>query len=93
MGLFAIICQIAFGPLVISNSSGSSMEMDREILVNLYRSTNGDSWSCRDGWLNNTLNLGRWFGVRTNDEGRVVELNLNRNNLRGKLPEKSVAYK
>ncbi|CAN0423431.1 unnamed protein product [Ascophyllum nodosum] len=46
------------------------METDRKIIVHLYRLTTGNS---RD---DNNLDLGSWFGVKTNDEGRVVELKL-----------------
>ena len=59
------------------------METDRKILVHLYRLTTGNSWD------DNNLELGSWFGVKTNDEGRVVELKL-RN--KGK-DEKSVTNK
>ena len=61
-----------------------STETDRKILVHLYRSTTGNRW---DGY---NLNLERWFGVKTNDEGRVVELNLLRNKVKG---EKNVTKK
>ena len=64
--------------------------MDRKIIVQVYQSTNGNKWDCRDGWDDNNPALGSWFGVKTNDVGRVVELNLDSNNLRGK---KSVTYK
>ena len=59
------------------------METDRKILVHLYRLTTGNS---RD---DNNLHLGSWFGVKTNDEGRVVELKLH-NKVKG---EKSVTKK
>ncbi|CAN0180143.1 unnamed protein product, partial [Ascophyllum nodosum] len=45
-------------------------ETDRKILVHLYRLTTGNSWD------DNNLDLGSCFGVKTNDEGRVVELKL-----------------
>ena len=67
-----------------------STETDRKIIVQLYQSTNGNNWYRQDGWDDNDLDLGSWFGVKTNDEGQVVELNLGNNNLRGK---KSVTCK
>ncbi|CAN0406955.1 unnamed protein product, partial [Ascophyllum nodosum] len=52
-----------------------SMEMDREILAKVYLSMYGDNWEGRDSCLDSIFDLGSWFRVKTNDEGRVVELN------------------
>ena len=67
-----------------------STETDRKSIVQLYQSTNEDSWYRKDGWDDNNLDLESFFGVKINDEGRVVELYLISNNLQGK---KSVTYK
>lgn len=46
------------------------------MLLRLYRTSGGESWSRQDGWAENEDDLGGWFGVTTNAEGRVVKLEL-----------------
>ncbi len=58
---------------------------DRDALLALYRSTNGASWSNKDGWDTDAA-LSQWHGVEANVHGRVVKLTLGRNNLEGILP-------
>ena len=50
---------------------------DREILVKIYEATNGPEWkeSSRENWLTDKP-IGEWRWVKTNDEGRVIELQL-----------------
>ncbi len=59
--------------------------MDREALVALYNATGGDHWHFKQNWLSD-LPLFMWDGVETDDEGRVVALNLIGNNLSGEIP-------
>ena len=56
---------------------------DYEILADFYKSTNGTKWMKNDGWLSTDSNA--WHGVTLNERGRVVELNLDSNNLTGSL--------
>ena len=58
---------------------------DREALVTLYHATEGPNWSSRANWLSDQP-LSTWAGVRTNLDGRVTRLALDRNQLRGELP-------
>ena len=58
---------------------------DRDILVALYRATDGPDWSRNDHWLTDAP-LSQWHGVGTDAEGRVESLNLAYNNLNGVLP-------
>ncbi len=60
-------------------------EEDCEVLVNLYRSTGGDNWKNKNGWLTTNTPC-EWYGVTCSDE-RVVGLNLPGNNLVGTLPD------
>ena len=64
--------------------SGSA-ETDREALVALYNATNGENWFESDNWLSDAP-LGEWYGVNTNDDGRVIALDLNFNGLSGEIP-------
>ena len=67
-------------------AASGSAKTDREALVALYNTTNGENWENSDNWLSDAP-LGEWEGVVTNDDGRVTELNLNDNvNLGGELP-------
>ncbi|CAN0405254.1 unnamed protein product, partial [Hapterophycus canaliculatus] len=59
----------------------TTAQTDREVLLVLYRSTDGLQWIERDGW-NTRAHLSRWHGVTVNDQGRVVQLSLGANNLR-----------
>ena len=69
---------------------------DRAALVALYEATGGPDWVNNDNWLTDAP-LGDWYGVVTDGQGRVTELNLNGirnpetdqwegNNLRGPIP-------
>ncbi len=58
---------------------------EREILTALYEATGGANWTRRGGWLTNAP-LRDWYGVTADNEGRVVELALFGNNLRGQIP-------
>ena len=65
-------------------ASGSD-ETDREALVALYNATDGQNWNRSDNWLSD-LPLGEWRGVTTNDDGRVIRMNLRGYGLSGEIP-------
>ena len=58
---------------------------DCAALVALYEATDGDNWTNNTNWLSDKP-LGDWFGVTTNDDGRVTSLELGGNQLSGGLP-------
>lgn len=59
---------------------------DGAALTALFDATDGDGWSSGDGWLY-IEDLGQWYGVTTNAEGRVTALDLSAIGLSGELPE------
>ena len=58
---------------------------DRDGLVALYNAAGGASWVDDRNWLSDAP-LRDWHGVDTDDQGRVVSLELTRNNLIGVIP-------
>ena len=60
-------------------------EMDRAALEELYNATDGANWSDNQNWLSDAP-VREWYGVDTGSDGRVTELRLFRNNLRGEIP-------
>jgi hypothetical protein len=57
------------------------------LMCDLFVGLHGSAWADpehRRGWLE-TANLHEWAGVRVDDEGRVVELNLSNRGIRGSL--------
>ncbi|MXX54055.1 MAG: hypothetical protein F4Z35_09125 [Dehalococcoidia bacterium] len=58
---------------------------DRAALVALYNSTDGPNWDKSDNWLSDEP-LSEWYGITADFTGRVTELQLGGNNLRGTLP-------
>ncbi|CAM9699413.1 unnamed protein product, partial [Ectocarpus sp. 12 AP-2014] len=58
---------------------------DRDALVALFHATGGDNWTRKSNWCT-SAKLGTWEGVKVNQQGRVVELDLSDNNLRGAIP-------
>ena len=57
----------------------------RAALVTLYKATDGPNWNRNDNWLSDAP-LGEWYGVTTDDQGRVIELILSQNQLSGEVP-------
>ena len=58
---------------------------DREVLVRLYHATDGPNWDSNTNWLSDAP-LSDWKGVSTDVRGRVIQLFLGGNNLRGSIP-------
>ncbi len=66
---------------------------ERQALVALYEATDGPNWANNENWLTDAP-LGEWFGVTTNQEGRVVSLAMSysdgeqwiNNNVSGPIP-------
>ena len=62
---------------------------DCTVLLDLYASTNGASWSENTGWLEQNVSPCDWYGVvctGASSNRRVAELLLSSNNLTGVLP-------
>ena len=57
----------------------------RHALSALYDGTGGPNWKNKTNWLS-IAPLGEWYGVTTDADGRVTELNLEDNNLSGTVP-------
>jgi len=81
------MCAVAPNLRPVSHNSGSSAIawMDRNALVALYHSTGGaDCWRNSENW-DSEDDVSTWYGVKVDDEGRVVALHLGHNNLAGKI--------
>lgn len=61
---------------------------ERAALVALFETTNGANWKRKDNWLTESP-ISTWYGVSTDASGRVTELILSRNGLRGPFPDLS----
>ena len=58
---------------------------DRAALVALYEATDGQNWVNSDNWLTDAP-LGEWYGIKTDETGRVTDVVLPDNALAGPLP-------
>ena len=58
---------------------------DRPALVAFYNAADGANWTDNTNWVTNAP-VGQWYGVTTNGNGRVTEINLTRNQLKGEIP-------
>ena len=63
----------------------TSAATDRAALVALYNAADGDNWRENANWLSSAP-LADWHGVKTDSDGRVVEVSLWLNKLEGELP-------
>ena len=71
--------------LACFGSESGPQNIDEMSLVALYHAAGGENWDYRDNWLSNAP-VGRWHGVTTDGDGRVVGLSLPGNNLSGEIP-------
>ena len=62
-----------------------SIESDRAALVVLYNTAGGANWANNSSWTSDAP-LGEWFGIETDDSGRVVRVDLQQNSLSGAIP-------
>ncbi len=71
--------------LVSETPANPDHSAERATLIAFYQATGGENWSQNDNWLSNA-SIATWYGVKTNEEGRVEELTLAGNRLSGSLP-------
>ncbi len=64
-----------------------AVEQNRAVLIALYEATGGDNWEYNTNWLSSTHPLDRWYGVTTDDAGRVASLGLTYNQLTREIPQ------
>ena len=53
---------------------------EKQILSQFYRDTNGDNWTNNTNWCTGEP-LSEWYGIKVNEAGKVVSINLKGNNL------------
>ena len=75
---------LVLGMPAVGSGQGTVAD-DRAALEALYDATNGANWSRNDNWKTDAP-LGLWYGVVTNDDGRVKSLFLSGNRLSGMIP-------
>ncbi len=74
------------GTIPSHEGTGAECDLtDREVLTALYEATGGPNWFISYNWLTEEP-LDEWHGIATNSEGRVVGVDLNFNNLVGRIP-------
>ena len=61
--------------------------LEAEVLGDLYLGTNGDQWTINTNWFDGDkpYAYSAWHGVYTNNEGRIIGLDLSDNNLNGPI--------
>ena len=58
---------------------------DRETLIAIYNATDGPNWTQQKNWLSET-HISTWFGITTNDIGRVTRIELAGVGMAGPIP-------
>ena len=71
----------------LATEQTTSAVADLAVLITLYKATGGDNWEDNTNWLSSTSPLDQWYGVTTDDEGWVTELDLAYNGLTGAIPK------
>ena len=62
-------------PTATDAPAPGSPATDREILVTFYNALDGPTWANSENWLTDAP-LGEWSGVQTDDNGRVIYLQM-----------------
>ncbi|MXX69936.1 MAG: hypothetical protein F4Y74_13380 [Gemmatimonadales bacterium] len=70
---------------VIVYDRRAAVSADRTVLLSFYHATGGSRWRSNENW-DSTRPLSEWAGVGTDEEGRVVALELPLNRLGGRIP-------
>ncbi|MXZ19658.1 MAG: hypothetical protein F4Y84_03435 [Caldilineaceae bacterium SB0665_bin_25] len=70
----------------IEDLSRTRLPTCREALITFYFATGGAQWENSTNWRDSAASLAQWFGVKTDDDGRVTTIELPENRLVGTLP-------
>ncbi len=74
-------------PAAPSQSNATPIPVsERDALVAIFRATGGSFWAQKTNWLSDEP-IASWHGVTADQNGKVIELNLNRNYLYGSIPD------
>ena len=65
--------------------SQTTTDLEREVLLAFYKLTNGDGWKNNANWCSDRP-LSEWYGISTDQDGKVISIHMDRNNLIGQFP-------
>ena len=68
------------------NEQENQLALEREALIEFYNATGGDNWKNNDNWCSDEP-IEDWYGISTDQQGFVWDLDLADNNLTGSIPE------
>ena len=86
VGLLVALALSSVGPnLAHAQNAEATVATDRAALMALYNSTGGRNWKNQSNWRSKQP-LNTWYGVYTDQNGRVTTLKLDFNRLRGPFP-------
>jgi Leucine-rich repeat (LRR) protein len=73
--------------LCIQNSNAQTdLAREKQVLEEFYHSLNGEDWIRRDNWLS-AVSICDWHGIKCDENGHPIEIQLYDNGLEGPLPE------
>lgn len=75
----------------VENPFISAPANERDVLIDLYNSTDGSNWIRNDSWLGDQGTECGWFGITCDIDGNVLDVSLMTNNLVGTIPS-SMGY-
>ena len=83
-GLLMLLLLLAGG---VTTADAAIPVGEREVLIDLYNSTNGAGWTRNANWLGGEGTECTWAGIACNDtQSHVIRVELNSNRLAGTLP-------
>ena len=72
--------------IAVTQAKVNLVEVERKALIEFYKATDGPNWKYNENWGTNKP-LNEWYGITTNGQGLVTQLQLSENNLKGSIPE------
>lgn len=67
---------------LLSITSFAQARSEREILEELYKTTEGPRWKNSDGWMDDNVGICEWYGVKCENSLKSSEIGVERINLR-----------
>ena len=85
LGSAVLVVMLGFALATAACDAPAASTDDRAVLEALYHATDGANWTNDRNWLTNAP-ISAWHGVTADRSGRVTELRLRENALRGEIP-------